>query len=107
MISVFINLVLALYLPVNKCSVLLSSPHDFCICVKNMHVFTTNENGSLEKWLKINNHKVVQKVYNVAANTQYLCPNVRTGDMFQVVNGSWFCKNKEFKIINNTYECYN
>ena len=105
MICVFMYLMLASWY--NNCLLILSSPHDFCMCIKNMNVFLQDENGNPDKWLKINKHKVVQEIYPVAANTNYMCQDVRIGDMFHVVkNGSWFCNQNEFTVVHDKDECY-
>ena len=90
----------------HKCPLVLSTPHDICLCIENFHVFVQDENGKLEKWLKINKHRVVQKVYPVAANTNYICHEIRYGDVFNVVvNGSWFC-DRELVPITDIKQCY-
>lgn len=51
----------------HKCPLILSSPHDFCICVKQNKVFVQDENGNLEKWLQVDNVKYVEKVFKIAS----------------------------------------
>ena len=86
---------------------ILSSPYDFCVCVKHDKVFVQNENGQLERWLRIDDKRNVLNVYPTAASTDYICKAIRIGFQFNLQkNGSWFCDKHELTLVTDFKACY-
>ena len=91
----------------HKCPIVLSTPHDFCLCVKKNNIYVQNENGMLEKWLYLNREYVVQDEFPISANTNYICRDTHIGSKFHVYkNGSWFCDNIELTHVTDEKVCY-
>jgi hypothetical protein len=91
----------------HKCPLLLSSPDDLCVCVKQKNVFVQNEVGNLENWLKLDKSYIVQKVYPTSVSSDYICKDMKIGAAFRVMrNGSWFCKENELTLVQDEEACY-
>ena len=61
----------------HNCHQLLSTPHDFCLCIKKSNVFIQKDNGYLERWLKLNKKYVVQEIYPVETNGKFIFVNIQ------------------------------